>query len=444
MLKRIDPSQAELGMFIHKLEGSFFNHPFWRAKFVLGDERRLQKLRDSALDGVVIDTDKGRDVGTHTPPPSAAPETGTAPARPVPPAQPARRRTIGASLPQSTGTSKASYEQLDLRSTAPQSLSREFGHATAVAERAHKVISRVFIEARLGKSIKAGLVEPVVNEIFASVQRNPHAFNGLMRCKRDNEDAYRHALAVSALMISLGRQLKLSPDELKHAGMVGLMHDIGIGHLPIDLDAVGGDYRRIDPIIMQGHVELGYNLLSASGIPEVVAQACLEHHERFDGAGYPHSLKGSEISTLGKMAAVCDVYDELANDANGEQGLDPATAIAEMGSMSGAFDPAILQALVAALGVYPIGSLVLLRSGRLAMVVDQSADDVSQPTVRAFYSAVTGAMIKPSDIELATCFGEDTIECSARPEEYGIADLPALREKLFVKQAKGARSRTAA
>ena len=444
MLKQIDPGDVQLGMFIHKLEGSFFSHPFWRAKFLLTDEERLEKLRNSGLDGVVIDTDKGLDVGERKAPP--APEPGMAAPRPAPPAAPTRRRTIGAPLQQSTSSSMSSYEQLDLRSTTPQSLSREFGHATAVAERANKVISRVFIESRLGKSIKAGLVEPVVNDIFASVQRNPHAFNGLMRCKRDSEDAYRHALAVSALMISLGRQLKLSPEELKQAGMVGLMHDIGMGHLPVDMDAVGGDYRRIDPLILQGHVELGYNLLSASGIPDAVAQGCLEHHERFDGAGYPHGLKGADISILGRMAAICDTYDELANDANGAQGLDPATAIAEMNDMTGAFDPAILQALVAALGVYPIGSLVLLRSGRLAMVVDQSKDDISQPTVRAFYSVVTGAMIKPSDIELATCFGEDTIEGSARGEEYGIADLPALREKLFVKQAsgRGARSRTAA
>ena len=331
----------------------------------------------------------------------------------------------------------SSYDQIDLTSTAPQSLSREFGHATAVAERSRKIISRVFIEARLGKSIKASLVEPVVNEIFASVQRNPHAFNGLMRCKRDNEFGYRHALAVSALMISLGRQLKLPAEELRQAGLVGLLHDIGISHLQLDLSAVGGDYRRVDPVLLNGHVQLGADLLRAGGIADAVAQGCLQHHERTDGKGFPLGLRGSEMSVLGKMAAICDAYDELANDDSAGEGLDPAATIALMSGMSGAFDETMMQALIASLGVYPVGSLVLLRSGRLAVVVDQSPDDVSLPTVRAFYSAVTGTMIKPSDIELATCFGEDTIECSARPEDYGIADMPALREKLFVKQATG-------
>jgi len=440
MLKRIDPSDVALGMYIHKLEGSFFSHPFWRARFLLTDEPRLTKLRESGLDSVVIDTDKGQDVGANDRP-ANQPNPDASPAGPPAPAI-RRRAPAGGLLPASSasGAAIAAYEKLDLRSTAPRSLTREFGHAMAVAERSRKVISRVFIEARLGKAVKAGLVEPVVNEIFASVQRNPHAFNGLMRCKRDNENAYRHALAVAALMISLGRQLKLAPTDLRQAGLVGLLHDIGINHLPVDLGAVGGDLRRIDPAIMRGHVRLGADLLGAGGIAEAVIRGCLEHHEHIDGTGYPHGLHGNDISLLGRMAAVCDTYDELANDDTTTTGCDPATVIAEMSEMAGAFDPAMLQALIAALGVYPIGSLVMLRSGRLAMVVDQNPDDASLPTVRAFYATATGSMIPPTDIALAKCLGEDMITGSARAEDCGITDLPALRERLFVSQTKNAGS----
>ena len=436
MLKRIEPGDVELGMFIQKLEGSFLSHPFWRVRFLLTDENQLRKLRDSAVEGVVIDTARGRDVAPQEPEPAASRK----PAAPSPLPAARRRNFAPAPAPRPSHAPAATHENFDLRSTAPQSIAREFGHAVAVADRSRKAVSRMFLEARLGKSIKAGLVEPVVNDIFASVQRNPHAFNGLMRCKRDNEELYRHALAVSALMITLGRQLKLRPDEIKAAGQAGLLHDVGIGHLPVDLTAVGGDYRRIDPAILHGHVQLGYDLLCASGTPAAVTRACLEHHERIDGDGYPNGVQGGEISLLGRMAAVCDSYDELANDADGAPGHDPAAALDAMRGMAGAFDPTLLDALVDALGVYPVGSLVLLRSGRLAMVVNQSRDDVSKPTVRAFYSVASRTLLQPSDVALATCYGEDAIEAVARAEQYGIADLPALRERLLQKPGRAARA----
>ena len=68
MLKRIAPSQAQIGMFIHKLEGSWFSHPFWKSRFLLTDPGQLARLRHSEVDGVIIDTDKGRDIdGTLSP-----------------------------------------------------------------------------------------------------------------------------------------------------------------------------------------------------------------------------------------------------------------------------------------------------------------------------------------------------------------------------------------
>ncbi|MFM5931596.1 MAG: DUF3391 domain-containing protein, partial [Novosphingobium sp.] len=172
MLKRIAISQVELGMFLHKLEGSWFKHPFWKSRFLLDDPSMLAELQHSALDTVVIDTEKGLDLRalprrvtqdnhSNTPPPSVfrTVRRAHAPVRAEKPAP------------------------IDLRSTAPQPMAREFGLAKKVAGESRKVVSRMFLQARLGKTIKAAQVEPVIEDIFASVQRNPHAFNGLMRCK---------------------------------------------------------------------------------------------------------------------------------------------------------------------------------------------------------------------------------------------------------------------
>ena len=425
MLKRIDISDLEVGMFVHKLEGNWFKHPFWKAKFVLEDERTLNELQSSDVPAVIIDTERGLDL---------RPSSRSAPLWPqpaTPATRPFRSPAAIASRPVRRAGEPAAA-QFDLRSTAPQPTAREFGNAAHVADKSRKVISRVFLEARLGKSIKASMIEPVVEDIFASVQRNPHAFNGLMRCKRDTEFLYRHALAVSALMISLGRQMKLKPDELRAAGMAGLLIDVGISHLPVDLAACDGDFGRIDPRIFREHAVLGHNFLLAGGIAEPVALACLEHHERIDGGGYPHSLRGDAISLLGRMAAVCDAYDWLVDDGGNGLGLDPAAALQRLTGDAGAFDPAVLARFVDAMGIYPIGAVVLLESGRLALVVGQDSADPTLPQVRTFFSVSERKLIPPAEIALATCFGADRIVGIADPAAYGCNDFPQLRGRLIM------------
>lgn len=417
MLKRIAPSEVELGMFVHKLEGSWLKHPFWKTKFVLEDTGTLRDLRDADIAAVVIDIDKGKDV---RPRPvlqaqnDDAPRLATAPrARPALGQPPA----------------------FDYRSTTPQTTAREFGHAGRVADRGRKVISKVFLEARLGRTIRVEAVEPVIEDIFASVQRNPHAFNGLMRCKHDNEFLYRHSLACSALMISLGRALKLSPGEIREAGLAGLLFDVGINHLPVDLASVGGDHRRLPHEVLATHTTLGKNFLTASGLPEKITLTALHHHERNDSSGYPDRRIGGDIPLLSRMAAICDAYDELASSGTGVP-VDPGAVLQAMSVMHGKFDPVLFEAFVAAIGTFPIGSFVELKSGRLAMVVNQDGSDYAKPRVRTFFSLQSGERIRPQEIDLANCFGEDEIVGLADLARFDPHDVRELRQRMLSASTK--------
>lgn len=428
MLKRIDAAEVQLGMFIHKLEGSWFKHPFWKSRFLLNDADMLQSLRHSDVAGIIIDTGKGADVSARQ---------ANSALRPAAPA-PSQAVTRPAGRPARVA-GPVVRQPFDLRSTTRAGMAREFGHAGKIADRGRKLVGQVFLEMRLGKSIKTRHVEPVIEEIFASVQRNPHAFNGLMRCKRDNEYIYRHAIAISALMISLARTMKFSPEQIREAGMAGLLMDVGIGHLPVDLTQLGGDYRNLDPAILEQHVPLGHEFLRAGGgIPDDVLAVTRNHHERIDGTGYPRGVKGPEIDTLSRMAAICDFYDSLVSDTAEGTGMNPASALQQMAVMTGWFDRAILKSFIETMGMHPIGSVVRLCSGRLAMVVDQDPSDYSRPKVRCFYSTQTGRFVQPSDIELAHCYGEDEIEAVADPTDYGIEDFAKLREHLFAAASKAA------
>lgn len=432
MLKRVETSELRLGMYIHKLEGSWFKHPFWKSKFVLEEMWMLEALQGSAVEGVIIDTERGlnnlpeREVvtagagGAHAAPAVAAspPQRGM----PLVPPRPAANRFAAARV----------------------ATAKEFGTARKIAERHSKVVSRVFLEARLGRGISARTVDPLIDDIYASVQRNIYAFNGLLRCREDSEETYRHALATSALMIALARQMNLSAAETREAGMAGLLLDIGAsqetGGPPHPEEIWAGGSSDLEADAHCQHVLAGHALLKAAGdIPDAVLKVCLRHHERLDGSGYPHRLAGQDIDQLSRMAAICDTYDLLVAGREGRPGLDPAEAIRHIGEHGQGLDPHIMVDFIEMIGIYPIGAFVELRSGRIAMVVDEDPTERALPTVYTFYSRPLGKKVKGEVIELAQCYGADEITGIAQLGGLDLPPLGALRQSLL-----GAYGRTAA
>ncbi|MBN8818376.1 MAG: HD-GYP domain-containing protein [Sphingomonas sp.] len=431
MLKRIDVAEVQLGMYIHKLEGNWLKHPFWRTKFLLTDAQTLADLRASEVEGVLIDVEKGEDVGGGGSGPSLRrrPLIGNGSGAGNSIVDRARMERLHAAAHRPAPSNVVPF---DARSTAPLSVAREIGHAKAVVARANRVLAGVFEQARLGKAISRGQVEPVIEDLFASIQRNPHAFNGLMRIRRENSSLYAHGLAVSALMIALGRQMGLDEQRVKDAGLAGLLMDVGMGHLPIDVSTILDDLSDAEREIVETHTTLGYEFLNLGGeMPEEVARVCLEHHERYDGSGYPNQLVGEEIGLFGRMAAICDVYDSMTSDRPHRPRIDPNAALGLMRAMEGEFDEDILDQFIESVGVYPIGSVVRLTTGRLALVVDQNVDDYTRPRVWAFYDVGSRRVIKPEDLDLRLCKGRVEIVCSDDAAAYAIENFPEIREMVF-------------
>jgi HD-GYP domain-containing protein (c-di-GMP phosphodiesterase class II) len=424
MLKRVPTDQIQLGMFIHKLEGSWFQHPFWKSKFLLTDEGMLETLTSSDVPSVMIDTDRGLDFLEKPPAHNSQPIA----------------RVFGGGRPNLVRSMVPAAGRAPISAAAAQSTTvAEFGKARQITQRAGKVVSRVFLKARLGKAFEATEVEPVIDEIYASVQRNLYAFNGLLRCQQDRDFVYRHALAVSALMISLARQMKLSPLDIREAGMAGLMMDIGIGQLPDKSIGSMVNLRQLSEEMLAQHVLLGFALLKASGgVPRRVLDVSLQHHERLDGTGYPNGLSGDNIGLFSRMAAICDEYDYLVSSDGERIGLDPGAAIRTLGETGGGLDPEIMCHFIEMLGIYPIGAFVALGSGRLAMVVDEDPEDHSMPIVRTFYSSDSGKRIKGETIALARCFGADEIVGVAELAGLDLPDLGDLRKSILTAYAKEA------
>lgn len=399
MLKTISVHQVRMGMFIYSLKGSWIDHPFWKKAFKLEDEDDLNKLHSSGVKEVIIDTSKGRDVAAEKPIEiiEESPEAGQA--NPVAVVQQIKRTSID----------------------------EERVHAKRIIENSKEAVVSMFNDVRMGKAIDAESASPLVEEISASLDRNEGALISLVRLKASDDYTYMHSVAVCALMISLARELDFPESEVRRAGMGGLLHDIGKAMIPIEVLNKPGALTEKEFNLVKLHPEQGYALLKQGSVTDEVAlDICLHHHEKIDGTGYPFKLNGSQISLFAKMGAVCDVYDAVTSNRPYKPGWEPGVSLQRMAQWESHFDQKVFQAFVKCVGIYPVGSIVLLKSGRLALVIDQSAKNLLTPIVKVFFSTKSKIRIPMDVLDLSKPGVNDQIIGHENPEKWGLCHVNEL------------------
>lgn len=414
MLKKIAVADLRLGMHLHGFESSWMRHPFWKSRFVLTDAADLQAALASGIAECWIDTSLGADVPPRddrpTPAASPAPCLPAAPAAAPPVAQAPAAAPAAPAMPPAPSAS----------------LQEELRKAQQVYRRSKQAVASMFNEARLGKAIDAEQCLPLVEEISESVFRNPGALVSLARLKSRDEYTYMHSVAVCALMVALGREMGLDVAACREAGLAGLLHDMGKAAMPLDILNKPGKLTDDEFAVMRSHPERGHEMLLGGTAPDAVLDVCLHHHERMDGTGYPHRLPGERFSCVARMGAICDVYDAITSNRPYKAGWDPAESIARMMSWKGHFDEAMLGAFVKSLGIYPIGSLVRLESGKLAVVVEQNPAALVSPVVKAFFSTRSNMPIAVTRIDLAQAAGRDRIVGREPPGQWNFPQLAEL------------------
>ena len=299
------------------------------------------------------------------------------------------------------------------------SLQSEIANAKKVYSCSTEVISTVIEDIRNNRKFDYTGVQHIALEMVESVLRNSDALIWLTQLRNKDDYTYQHSINVSILMMNMGKHLALTAEQLLSLGTIGLLQDVGILTLPQELIQKKGSLTSDERELARSHVKKGIELLAGQpGVNRLVLEGIAQHHERYDGSGYPNRLKENQISLFGSIAGIADCYDAIVSERAYASAKSSFQALMLLYELRGsAFNPAVVERYIQSIGIYPIGSIVELNSGEVAIVLEQRKSKRLQPKLLV----VLDAQKKP----LAESFIMDLLETPLTDEgiAYSIKDV---------------------
>jgi cyclic di-GMP phosphodiesterase len=376
MIKKIKVEYLKPGVFVHDFNSGWLHHPFLCNKTKIDTDEDVAAILKHGIREVYIDTDKGFDIDNAPTQQEVTAEIQTEINKVAAPAVKERRRP----------------------------LREEIARARRLIAEAKNTTRHLMDDVKLGKQIDVHNVEIIVEKLTNSVLNNRDALTSLVRIKQKDEYTYMHSLAVSALCISFAQHLGCDAHEIKTIGIGGLLHDFGKVKIPFEILTKPGPLSEPEFEIMKKHVDEGRRILreQTTYIDESSICVASQHHERLDGTGYPEGLRGDQISVFGQIAAIVDIYDALTAERCYKHSLLPTAALRKLFEWSnGYLNRQLVEQFIAHVGIYPIGTLVRLRSGRVGVVVDHGEKGLLYPVVRILFDAKRVRLLRPSTLDLS-------------------------------------------
>jgi len=335
MIDKVKTTDLKVGMYIDRIDASWFKHPFFLNHFLIRSEKEIKKLIDSKIESVYVDFEKS----TH--------------------------------LSQSgDGQAKVPFGQ-------------EIDRSKALYEEARLQISQLMQDAKIGRQINSPQLYQLVNNIADSIFRNSQALLSLSRLKDYDQYLYNHSINVCILCLSIARELDLDPDEIMSLGTASLLHDIGLMKIPQHLLQESYSPTEQEVALIKRHPYYSADILrEMEGITEETILAAQNHHEKYNGDGYPHGLSGKSIGTFGLIIRIADFYDHITSKWRSREAVLPFEAIKMILERSQTEFSALYAAkFVQCLGIYPIGTLVELNTHEIGVVVEINPQDVMRPRI---------------------------------------------------------------
>lgn len=278
------------------------------------------------------------------------------------------------------------------------------------------------------KEIDANLLRGMVGDLDSQIELNTNVLLNLSHIKTHDNYLFSHVTNVSILAMIIGKELKLSEQELKDLGLAALLHDFGMTQISRSIYDKNQLLSPDEWLEIKRHPNYSLELLKESGnFSEAILRGVYEHHERIDGSGYPRGIKGQDIHLFGKIIAVADVYDACISPRKHRKRMTPYEALKNLLGQPHLFDIKILKSFVSCMAIYPIGSLVKLNTGETAKVIGINQGAPFRPEIR-IYIASNGEIVRPpirinlSDPQYIQTYIQSTLEREEAEETYELLE----------------------
>ena len=397
MIKKIGIRDLHPGMYVHDLNCSWVTHPMFPTSFMVKDDDEVEHLFELGVSSLYIDTNIGGDA------PDAIPASEV-------------QESIETALHNLACTHGGAAS-----SSAPSSR-EDLTSAIRIQHEAQDTIEALMADIRSGRHAELESIEPAVQGIVDSVFRNSDALIQLGGIRTRDQYTFAHSVSVSALLAAFARTLELGSDITRQLSIGGMLHDIGKTRVPDSILNKPGKLSDGEFEEMRHHAQYGVDILSeVPWISPIALQVTGLHHERYDGSGYPNRLKGSQISPYGQMASIVDVYDAITSVRVYHSAMSPAEAIRKLQEWAGQyFNAELVSHFIRSVGIYPLGTLARLESGRLAFVTGHSDTSLLRPQVRVVYDMRSHSKLEPCNLDLSGQT-EDKIIGYEQPEQWELA-----------------------
>lgn len=249
-------------------------------------------------------------------------------------------------------------------------------------------VKKIFKELEKGKlrllSAVADNMKKTVYDIINSIIDSDGVVGNIVDLKNHDEYTFRHSVNVTVISIVLGKALGFGRDKLMNLGMSALFHDVGKTKVPLEILNKPGRLTPEEFDEIKKHSRYGCDFVKAHlYLPAIVHVSVLEHHEKYNGEGYPDGISGNTITKFARIIAVADVYDAVTSKRPYSEPMEPADAYDLIVSSSSThFDPDIVRVFSRTIAPYPVGSVVTLSDGRMGIVTENYEGLITRPLIK--------------------------------------------------------------
>jgi len=378
MVKKLDIEALDIGMYVVNLDRPWLERPYLLHSRKIKNKKNIDKLKSSGIKYVFIDTMKGKD----------------------------SRQAI-AIKERENNIKKLFIERFkkqkkEIPGPNDEDFHNELDKAMEVKAEANKVIKGLLKDVRLGKNADREKIYSLVDQMVMSSLRNPDVLLSLALLRNYDNNTFIHLVNVGCLAISFGHFLGLEKNQLFQLGLGGILHDIGKIMVPQNILKNSSPLLEEEFDILKLHVNQGIEYLSKNcKINAESINFVSEHHERWDGSGYPMGLKKNNISVFGQIGGILDAYDVMTRGRAYCKKMNHFDAMKLLYEFSDTmFNKFYVEKFVECMGVYPAGSLVRLNNNKLAYVWKTHHQALLRPTVIVFYDLSSGQYLAPQRTNL--------------------------------------------